>query len=399
MTQQTWLLSPLFTGIFVTLGIILFFQLLARSLTSYSNNKEAPINYLVGRLSLLSGVYFSVLAIYFEVAAAQQNSDTAFINFRLLLLSCAIVFLGRRTTYIILSCSFITRFIFWGFSFGTLIFIIVSIIMYLIFTFNLYMVRKHKSSQLLLISMLNIIVGILWLTLHFVRLDYLGDIPMNQALFFWLSFAIMNYVLYYGLTQLNNENDYLNTLTHQATVDPLTQLKNYAVFKTDFTKEFTTYHKSTKPLAMVALDIDYFKRVNDQHGHLAGNKILISIGKILTAETLKIPDAHCYRVGGEEFNVLLPNISLEQASRFSQKLQTKIRNTSFDLTADKSIQITVSMGVSVLHSTDNAQNLFYERTDQMLYHSKGEGRDRITVSEPEQKQQPEASEKSSIDLE
>lgn len=379
MTQHDWLLSPLFTGIFVTLGIILFFQLLARTLMPRSTKKGAPINYLVGNLAVLSTVYFSALAIYFEIAAAQQDSDIAFIDFRLLLLSYVIIFLGRRTSFIVILCSFITRFLFWGSTTGTFIFIAFSVFMYLIFALNLHLIRRHHSSQLVLVNCLNIIVGVFWLLLHYIRLDYLGDIPLSQVVYYWIAFGVMNFFLYYGLTQLNTENDYLNTLTHQATIDPLTQLKNYAVFKTDFTKKFGEFHSSKKPLAMIALDIDYFKRVNDQYGHLAGNKILIGVGKLLIGAVHDLPDAHCYRVGGEEFNVLLPNISLEQASQFSHDLQAKIRQATFQISENQNIKITVSMGVSTLHASDKTQNLFYERTDQMLYHSKGEGRDRVTV--------------------
>jgi len=67
----------------------------------------------------------------------------------------------------------------------------------------------------------------------------------------------------------------------------------------------------------LALDIDYFKRVNDDHGHLTGNEILQTVAKILVDESEKVPNAKAYRVGGEEFNIILPNTDLPAAAKFS----------------------------------------------------------------------------------
>lgn len=383
MTQQAWLISPLFTGVFVTLGIILFFQLLVRSFVNHTNQGTQPLNYLVGRLSLLSVAYFSILGVYFEFAAAQTNQDVAFINFRLLLLSYVIIFLGQRTSLIVILTSIIARLLLLGPNASTWNFILLTIVMYLLFSINLHLVRKYQAKQYLLVAILDVIVQIFWFGLYFIHSKSLGIISLRDAFYYWVSFMIMNAFLYYGLMWLNNENDYLTTLVHQATFDPLTHLENYSVFKKDFTTQFEAFHHDNQPLAMITLDIDYFKRVNDQYGHLAGNKVLAAMGAILSEAVAKIPNAHAYRVGGEEFNILLPNTDLEEAHEFSRQLQAQIRQTTFSISDSKAIHITISMGVTTLRESDVTQNLLYERADQMLYHSKGEGRDRITVSQEE----------------
>ncbi|AMV60447.1 Sensory box/GGDEF domain protein [Pediococcus damnosus] len=383
MTQHEWLLSPLFTGIFVTLGIILFFQLITRSMITHSRTEEKPINYLVGRLSILSVVYFSILGVYFEYAAAHTKQDVAFVDFRLLLLFYVIIYLGQRTSLIVILSSFIARAAFWGLTMGTLYFVLTTVLIYLFVSVIVYIVRYFHLNQLILIGLLDIVVGVFWIVFHFIRFRYFNDVTVSSSWYYWMAFIIMNFSLYYGLTRLNNENDYLTSLTHQASTDPLTKLKNYSVFKKDFNEEFHAFKNVDQPLTMIAFDIDHFKRVNDQHGHLAGNAVLKAVSHLVAEKTKTIPQAKCYRVGGEEFNILLPDVTLEQAAKFSYQLQSEIRETTFKINENKAIQVTISMGVSTLQKSDVTQNLLYERTDQMLYHSKGKGRDCVTVSKPE----------------
>ncbi|GEN94528.1 hypothetical protein IV87_GL001368 [Pediococcus ethanolidurans] len=102
------------------------------------------------------------------------------------------------------------------------------------------------------------------------------------------------------------------------------------------------------------------------------------VAQILTDEVEKVPNAKVYRVGGEEFNIILPNVDLKQATKFGHHLQDRIRYNIFSIDHLK-LRITVSMGVAKLHHGDITSNLFYERTDQMLYQSKGKGRNRVTV--------------------
>lgn len=383
MTQHEWLLSPLFTGIFVTLGIILFFQLLARSMVNHSTEQEKPINYLVGRLSVLSVVYFSILGVYFEYAAAHTNQDVAFVDFRLLLLFYVIIFLGQRTSLIVIVSSFLARAFFWGFTTGTIDFILTTAVIYVFINLIVYVVRRFQLTQLILIGLLDIVVGVFWLVFHFIRFRYFNDVTVAASWYYWITFIIMNFFLYYGLTRLNSENDYLTSLTQQATTDPLTKLKNYSIFQKDFTEEFNTFKDSDQPLTMIAFDIDHFKRVNDQYGHLAGNTVLKAVSKITADKVETIPNAECYRVGGEEFNILLPDATLNKAATFSYQLQSEIRKTVFEINDSEKIHITISMGVSALQESDITQNLLYERTDQMLYHSKGKGRDSVSISSSE----------------
>ncbi|KRM57553.1 hypothetical protein C5L31_001169 [Secundilactobacillus malefermentans] len=88
-------------------------------------------------------------------------------------------------------------------------------------------------------------------------------------------------------------------------------------------------------------------------------------------------DALVYRVGGEEFNMLLPNVDILEADRVARRLKNKIETTPIE-TNKGSINVTASLGVATLNENDKTPNDFYERADQLLYRSKGQGRNQIT---------------------
>ncbi|MCT3030980.1 GGDEF domain-containing protein [Pediococcus parvulus] len=378
MTEHLWFLSPLFTGIFVTLGVIVFFQILVRSIISRSGNISETINYLTGRLAIFSVCYFSILGIYFEFVVAREGHDLAFVNFRLLLLFYVTIYLGKRSSAVIVLMSFLARIILWGFTAGTIYFFTMTAIIYLLTLLLVSIVRKWQLPQIFLIGSLDVILGVLWLVFNYLQLPYFGAVTWKITLFNIFSFVVMNAVLEFGISHLNHENDYLTLLSRQATTDPLTKLNNYLSFKNDLETQVSAFQHTKHALTMLALDIGYFKRVNDDHGHLTGNEILQAVGKILVDESEKMPNAKVYRVGGEEFNIIMPNTDLPEAAKFSYHLQNRIRETTFP-TNHLKLQITVSMGVAKLGPNDVTSNLFYERTDRMLYHSKGQGRDQVTI--------------------
>lgn len=360
------------------LGIIVLFQILVRLIISKSGDVTRPINYLSGRLAFFSVVFFAALGIYFEVVVFDQGHDLAFVNFRLLLLFYVTIYLSRKSSFTILGATWLTRIILWGLTTGTLYFLFMTLCIYLLTLGMITIIRRYNLPQIYLISTLDIILGILWATFYYLQLPYFGTVSIKIALFNWVSFVIMNAILEFGLTHLNQENNYLTMLSHQATTDPLTKMNNYLSFKEDFDKLYTSFHKNNQSLAMIALDIDYFKRINDTYGHLAGNQVLEQIAKILMDESAKSEGAQAYRVGGEEFNILLPNLNLQETNKFSHHLQDRIRYSLFPVN-DLRLHLTVSMGVAILHEHDVTSNLLYERADQMLYHSKGQGRNRITL--------------------
>jgi diguanylate cyclase len=132
---------------------------------------------------------------------------------------------------------------------------------------------------------------------------------------------------------------------------------------------------------LVMLDIDHFKKINDQHGHLVGDQVLAAMGEVLR-KVVTDPGHIVARYGGEEFAIVMPGTSLEDTAAMAEKVcQTtramKLRKRNAH---DVVLQITVSAGAASHRAGESAQD-WVARTDHALYHSKQTGRNRVTLAE------------------
>lgn len=362
------------------LGIILLFQLIVKSVIARFNLREVHLNYSVGWLNVLSIVYFGFLGLLFEWQSFHLNQDVAFVNFRLLLLFYVVLFLSRSASLTIIGLNLLARLLIRGWTFGTISYLVITVILYLVISIVSIQIIRNESPIHMTILIHVGMTGVLWLFFHYIRWVNFGEVTSQQALYYWMSFVLMDLVLYYSITQMNVENNYLTTITRRATTDPLTGLKNFAQFENDLETQLEQYAKRPRPLTMIAMDIDHFKRINDEYGHLAGNAVLVSIGEILTDGVADVPGARVYRIGGEEFNILLPNTLIFEATEIAQRLKREIAQKTVTTNQQETIHFTASMGIALVNEQDSLRD-FYERADQMLYHSKGEGRNTITTEE------------------
>ena len=128
--------------------------------------------------------------------------------------------------------------------------------------------------------------------------------------------------------------------------------------------------RNQKPLSMLLLDIDHFKRVNDNWGHLVGDKVLKRVAKVVRAE-VRDKDS-VIRTGGEEFVVLLPDTDAKNAVLIAERLRTVLEKISHPSVG----KVTASFGVAEKRKEDNRLN-WYKRVDDALYHAKETGRNRV----------------------
>lgn len=164
-----------------------------------------------------------------------------------------------------------------------------------------------------------------------------------------------------------------------ATRDGLTGLYNHRAFYKLLGDELARAQRFERPVSLLLLDIDYFKRVNDTHGHLAGDAVLRGLSELLGRETRAV-DRVC-RYGGEEIVVILPETGLDAAARFAERLRAAVEAWPFDANAIL-IRLTVSIGVASwpLHA-DNAQALI-SAADTAMYAAKQGGRNRVVRYAP-----------------
>jgi diguanylate cyclase (GGDEF)-like protein len=127
---------------------------------------------------------------------------------------------------------------------------------------------------------------------------------------------------------------------------------------------------------MLMIDIDFFKKINDQYGHPIGDQILLSLSKEL-GRNLRQTDILC-RYGGEEFAILLPETTIQTAKTIAERLRISISNYSFEVTKT-TLHITISIGVSWMHGDHAELDILLDRADEAMYQAKRSGRNRVCV--------------------
>ncbi len=172
-------------------------------------------------------------------------------------------------------------------------------------------------------------------------------------------------------------------LEKTASTDTLTGLLNRQAFDFVFQQALLDAERMRQTQCVILLDIDFFKKINDKHGHLVGDHVLKEIAQI-TKRSLRESDI-VSRWGGEEFLVLLKNCSLEKATSIAENLRNAIANYDFSRTTTLvkgkvKLNITVSMGVAQCKESETEDSVF-ERADQALYHAKENGRNSVYFAE------------------
>ncbi len=169
------------------------------------------------------------------------------------------------------------------------------------------------------------------------------------------------------------------TLRVRSIRDPLTGLYNRSYLEESFEREVQRANRSNSSLAVVMLDLDHFKRVNDAHGHEAGDLILAEVAKILLREIRKT-DIAC-RYGGEEILLLMVDIrSQEEIYHRIEALRQLISNLTLIYHGKTLANISASFGVALMPEHGDTQSQLIEAADRALYFSKKNGRNQVTVA-------------------
>lgn len=166
-------------------------------------------------------------------------------------------------------------------------------------------------------------------------------------------------------------------LTNLANIDDLTKLLNRRAFFERAGKLFKEAHRTNSNFSLLMLDLDYFKQVNDEHGHVVGDHCLAWVAQHIRAE-LRESDVPA-RIGGEEFAIALPGANGAQAQRISKRLCAQIAEHPCEVDG-KSIRLTISIGVIYrVQKHEHLQELLAE-ADAALYEAKERGRNQVVVS-------------------
>jgi diguanylate cyclase (GGDEF)-like protein len=168
----------------------------------------------------------------------------------------------------------------------------------------------------------------------------------------------------------------MEKLQKLAITDGLTKLYNSRSFYTQLELEVDRFNRYKHPLALLLLDIDNFKEYNDSYGHLEGDKVLVRFSQIIKT-CLRANDS-AYRYGGEEFTVILPETTGDEAKTVAQRIRASLEAEKYKPVPGKVARITISIGVTQCYPKEELST-FIRRADKAMYLSKENGRNRVSL--------------------
>jgi len=163
--------------------------------------------------------------------------------------------------------------------------------------------------------------------------------------------------------------------------DPLTGLSNRRQFELQLASEIDRVARAGEPALVLMIDIDHFKKVNDAHGHQAGDLVLKAVALGLAA-CIRPMDTVA-RFGGEEFAMILPNCAPSFAQAVAERIRTHVSDGAISIGNGEEVRVTVSIGGAFAPQWVRSSALLWvERADQQLYRAKSEGRNRACLEQP-----------------
>jgi len=182
--------------------------------------------------------------------------------------------------------------------------------------------------------------------------------------------AVLKFIEGGNIEALYHEEIYRLTIT-----DGLTQASNKRHLLEFLEREIARATRHTRPLSLVLFDVDRFKSINDEHGHLAGDRVLKGIAAVVAGDVRR--EELLARYGGEEFAIVLPETPLEAARVFAERVRRKVEESGFEYDG-RPLSATISMGGAALREGDTVETLI-ARADVQLYKAKQDGRNRVAA--------------------
>lgn len=239
-----------------------------------------------------------------------------------------------------------------------------TFVVVLLMLFTLFVAIPNRLGMALAVALFGAIITLV--AMHLVRPRELLEL---LALFLMLLFPVATGWISAWRVQV---------LQRQASTDALTGLYNRHEYERLFAHELARSLREQRPLSLAILDLDHFKRVNDTHGHAAGDEVLRRVAR-LCRDNFRAVDI-VGRLGGEEFVVLLPDTSLAQAGEVAQRVLEQLRVTSIEV-GEAVLQVTATLGLTQLQPDERQLDSLLQRADQALYAGKAAGRDRVVLAQ------------------
>ncbi len=203
---------------------------------------------------------------------------------------------------------------------------------------------------------------------------YLNDIQIRSAVLSNGDLIKVGDTIFKYLSGSNVESLYHEEIYNMTISDGLTQISNKRFLMDHLDKEFSRAKRYDRQLSIVMFDLDHFKDVNDQYGHLTGDYVLKELAVILKKRIRK--EEVFARYGGEEFVVVLPESDRESAFQFGEILRSMVEEHIFEFEGQP-LRVTISVGIGTLQTAMETISDLIKQADEFLYEAKGAGRNQV----------------------
>ncbi|MDF2987007.1 MAG: diguanylate cyclase [Eubacterium sp.] len=359
----------MFRDFIVNAGILIAFLSICYQIFGNTGlNPKLPLN-----LRLRIGLLFGIMGVAL-VELSVRLTNHLILDLRILPIFIASLyggFIPGIISSIIIAIFRIFRF---GYSLPALTASIATLILPLL----TYPVLKHQK-KLWKRWLFGISISVFTVSLNYVI--FLPDL-MNKiltTLIFYLISALVGYLLYFYVGFLEDYTLAFRKFRQEANRDFLTGLNNVRQFDTVYNNVIAAAKASDKKIALLFLDIDLFKKVNDTYGHREGDIVLKTLGEILLQCCRSIDIVS--RNGGEEFSVILLDCEPAFAMEIAERIRLKVESTPFVLSDGFTINITISIGIACYPDKISESGILKEKADEALYAAKRSGRNKSVMSE------------------
>jgi diguanylate cyclase (GGDEF)-like protein len=247
-----------------------------------------------------------------------------------------------------------------------------------------WLIVSHARREGTVLSVMALVAELLLVVLSLLRVAVNAVAPAQGGLesnhsrevLFVMAFGLTHLLQGYGLISLH-VSQLLRRVAAQANTDSLTGLPNRRAFEDAWRRMVQRAERNAAPLALMVMDIDHFKRVNDTHGHAAGDEALRVLGWALKNHLR--PGDLCARLGGEEFVFAMPGATLAVARSRAEEL-LKMPLMYGQNGSGEPLAVTLSVGLTDWRASDTAPHATIARADAALYEAKRDGRHRVSVA-------------------
>jgi diguanylate cyclase (GGDEF)-like protein len=214
--------------------------------------------------------------------------------------------------------------------------------------------------------------GVAPITFHGQELGVLNVVTTENKNFVHEDMWVLDMLAQYAGIALHNSMIY-EQMEEMAMIDPVSGAFSRRYFYDKAEQQLALVKRNETPLSVLMIDIDFFKKVNDKHGHHTGDVVLQQLYQSIE-KSIRLSDV-CGRYGGEEFAVLLPNVTQKKAVIIAERICKNVERYT-------SPTVTVSIGIASFQSTDTSIEDLLQRADKALYKSKENGRNQVTIYDP-----------------